>query len=601
MVDNQQLHIAFRNLERQFGEQENNQNTRPAGALSCNIEKNPQVNAVMLRNGRELVEVPKKKKSLSGLEDERPRVEIPFQRGGEAQEMVAKDPIGFQHEFGDIYSCWMGYDMELPKRIAKLEPLHERIQGDDFSGCHLLVRVFFFLQGQNSRMNFLQEEGLDSRPSRYQEMQLSKPEKEEKLLRVLREHKRAIGWTMSDIKDISPAFCMHKILMEEGHKPSMEHQCRLNPIMKEVVRKDVIKWLDVGVVFPISDNKWVNPAQCVPKNGGMTVVVNEQNELIPTRVVTGWKICIVYMKLNNATRKDHFPLPFIDQMLDRYNETNLLLNREKCYFMVREGIVLGHKVSKDGLEVNKAKVEAIGKFLEMDVPFKLDDACLKAFEELKKKLVSAPIIVAPNWNGPFELMCDTSDGAIRTVLGQRTIKVFHSIYYERMTVTPAQINYTVIEKELLTIRDRKGTESQGADHLSRLETRNHVDEGDIIKETFLDEQLLGVTSGEMTQYADFMNYLASGEMSPDLEPHAKRKFLQDVRPYMWDEPFLFKSCSDQLMRRCVPESKINDISHDYNASLCGGHHSSDKMATKVLQSGFYCPRFFKDNHELVRK
>jgi len=90
---------------------------------------------------------------------------------------------------------------------------------------------------------------------------------EEKLLRVLREHKHAIGWTMSDIKGISPAFCMHKILMEEGHKPSMEHQRRLNPIMKEVVRKEVIKWLDAGIVFPISDSKWVSPVQCVPKRG----------------------------------------------------------------------------------------------------------------------------------------------------------------------------------------------------------------------------------------------------------------------------------------------------------------------------------------------
>ena len=89
---------------------------------------------------------------------------------------------------------------------------------------------------------------------------------------------------MVDIHGISLALCMHKIYMEEDHKPSAQHQCRLNPLMKEVVRKEVIKWLDAGIVYPISDSKWVSPVQCVPKKGGMTVVRNEKNELIPTRM-----------------------------------------------------------------------------------------------------------------------------------------------------------------------------------------------------------------------------------------------------------------------------------------------------------------------------
>ncbi|XP_049388027.1 uncharacterized protein LOC125852317 [Solanum stenotomum] len=120
-------------------------------------------------------------------------------------------------------------------------------------------------------------------------------------LRILKRRKRAIGWQLADIHGISPALCMHRIYMEEDHKPSAQHQWRLNPLMKEVVRKKVIKWLDAGIVYPISDSKWVSPVQCVPKKGGMTMVRNEKNELIPIRTVTRWRICMDYRKLNNAT------------------------------------------------------------------------------------------------------------------------------------------------------------------------------------------------------------------------------------------------------------------------------------------------------------
>ena len=105
--------------------------------------------------------------------------------------------------------------------------------------------------------------------------------------------------------------------MNDEYKPTVEHQRRLNPIMKEVVKKEIIKWLDAGIIYPISDSSWVSPMQCVPKKGGITVITNEKNELIPTRTVTGLRVCMDYRKLNKATRKYHFLLPFIDQMLDR--------------------------------------------------------------------------------------------------------------------------------------------------------------------------------------------------------------------------------------------------------------------------------------------
>ncbi|KAL4329403.1 hypothetical protein AHAS_Ahas13G0296600 [Arachis hypogaea] len=282
--------------------------------------------------------------------------------------------------------------------------------------------------------------------------------KEGELLDVLKAHKDALGWTIDDLRGISPAVCMHKILLEDNSKPVVQPQRRLNPTMKEVVQKEVMKLWNAGIIFPISDSSWVSPVQVVPKKGGITVITNEKNELIPTRTVTGWRMCIDYRRLNDATRKDHFPLPFIDQMLERlaghayycfldgysgYNqimvdpkdqektaftcpfgvfayrrmpfglcnapatfqrcmlsifsdmvekflevfmddfsvfgdnfntclkhltlvlkrcqETNLVLNWEKCHFMVPEGIVLGHKVSRKGIEVDKAKVVIIEK------------------------------------------------------------------------------------------------------------------------------------------------------------------------------------------------------------------------------------------------
>jgi hypothetical protein len=140
---------------------------------------------------------------------------------------------------------------------------------------------------------------------------------EEKLLDVLRKHKVAIGWTIEDIKGISPSVVMYKIHLEEDTKPSREQQRRLNPTMQEVVGGEVIKLLDTRVIYPISDSKWVSPIHVVPKRAGLTVVQNKEGELVPTRVQSGWRVCIDYRKLNTATRKDHFPLPFIDQMVER--------------------------------------------------------------------------------------------------------------------------------------------------------------------------------------------------------------------------------------------------------------------------------------------
>ena len=138
---------------------------------------------------------------------------------------------------------------------------------------------------------------------------------EQKLLEILRKYKETIAWSIEDLKGISPSICMHKILLEENAKTSIEHQRRLNPVMKEVVRKKVLKWINASFVYAISNSPWVSLVHVVPKKGGFTMIRNEKNELIQTRTVKGWRVCIDYRKLNTTTRKDYYPLPFIDQIL----------------------------------------------------------------------------------------------------------------------------------------------------------------------------------------------------------------------------------------------------------------------------------------------
>ncbi|GKA90098.1 reverse transcriptase domain-containing protein [Tanacetum coccineum] len=156
------------------------------------------------------------------------------------------------------------------------------------------------------------------------------------LLQVLEKRKGAIAWKMSDIKGISPSFCTHKILMEERFKPVIQPQRSLNPKVQDVVKNKTVRLLDSGLIYPISDSPWVSPIHVVPKKGGMTVVLKDNNELISSLIVTGWSVCIDYLKLNDATRKYHFPLPFIDQMLERLsgNEYYCFLDGFSGFFQI---------------------------------------------------------------------------------------------------------------------------------------------------------------------------------------------------------------------------------------------------------------------------
>ena len=143
---------------------------------------------------------------------------------------------------------------------------------------------------------------------------------EERLLKILKKHRAAIGYTLDDLKGVSPTLYQHRINMEPDAKPVVDHQRRLNLKMKEVVRTEILKLLEAGIIYPIADRRWVSPVHCVPEKGGIIVVPNDKNELIPQRFVIGYRMVIDFRKVNKATRKDHYPLPFIDQMLERLSK-----------------------------------------------------------------------------------------------------------------------------------------------------------------------------------------------------------------------------------------------------------------------------------------
>ncbi|KAK8684027.1 hypothetical protein V6N13_040064 [Hibiscus sabdariffa] len=404
-------------------------------------------------------------------------------------------------------------------------------------------------------------------------------DQEEKLIATLRQHKEALGWTIADIKGISPTICMHKILLEDDHKPTVDAQRRLNQAMKDVVRKEILKWLDTdchSTGRPIKNNIHLPIWNfCLPSDAIRAV---QRTCHVPTlhdcNLLDLNEDCLEIFMDDFSTFGDNFDncLSNLEKVLKRCKETNLVLNWENCQFMVDEGIVLGHKISSKGMEVDKAKIEVISKLpppttvkgirsflghagfyrrfiedfskitkplcslLEQGKPFEFNNDCTKAFNLLKQKLVTAPIVEPPDWKLPFELMCDASDYAVGAVLGQRKEKICHPIYYASKTLNDAQVNYTTTEKEMLAvifafdkfrsyligtkvivhtdhsaikyllakkdakprlirwilllqefdieIIDRKGTENQVADHLSRLENKDIADTIEEIQEIF---------------------------------------------------------------------------------------------------------------------
>ncbi|GJV73840.1 reverse transcriptase domain-containing protein [Tanacetum coccineum] len=384
--------------------------------------------------------------------------------------------------------------------------------------------------------------------------------------------------------------------MEDDFKPVVQMQRRVNPKIHEVIKKEVIKLLDAGLIYPISDSPWVSPVHCVPKKGGMTVVQNDDNELIPTRLVTGWRVCIDYRKLNRCTLERPFSLTFMDQMLDK------------------------------GSFKTFRKLHDPDHLLEKETPFVFSDECKQAFNDLRKKLIESPILVVPNWDYDFEIMCDASDFALEAVLGQRKDKHFHPIHYASKTMTGAQLHYTTTEKEMLAvvyalekfrpylvlsrtivytdhsaikylmakqdaksrllrwilllqefnieIRDKKGAENVAADHLSRLENphKNEL-EKQHITESFPLESLGRFESVKEINVNE--NVINENEKVVDNVVLNNVNVLSDnTTPWLLSE----LPCGGPT----------------------GGHHSANYTARKVFDFGFFWPTIYKDAINLVK-
>ncbi|GJS54981.1 hypothetical protein Tco_0628343 [Tanacetum coccineum] len=237
-------------------------------------------------------------------------------------------------------------------------------------------------------------------------------------------------------------------------------------------------------------------------------------------------------------------LSLLDKMLKRCEDTNLVLNWEKCNFMVKEGIVLGNKISKFGIEVEKDKVDVIAKLPHLTT--------VKVVQNPKLRL-------------------------LRWIL--------------------------LLQEFDIIIRDKKGAENLPADHLSRLENPHQSDlEKKEITETFPLKTLGMVTfrgDSSTPWFANIANYHAGNFIKKGMSSQQKKKFFKDVKHYFWDDPYLFKICADQMIRRCIYGQEAVDILTACHNRPTGGHHGANYTAKKVFDSGFYWPTIYRDAHDLA--
>ncbi|GJR06289.1 reverse transcriptase domain-containing protein, partial [Tanacetum coccineum] len=372
-----------------------------------------------------------------------------------------------------------------------------------------------------------------------------KREEKEQLLKVLKSHKRVIAWKISDIRGIDPNFCTHKILMEDDFKPVVQHQRRVNPKIHEVIKAKVIKLLDAGLIYPISDSPWVSPIHVIPKKG--------------------------------ATRKDHFPLPFMDQMLERLagNEFYCFLDGFSGYF----------QIPIDPQDQEKTTFTyPYGTFAYQRMPFGLCNApgtfqrCMVViFHDMIEKTMEV-------FMDDFSIFGDS----FSSCLSHLDMMLKSGIEVDRAKVDViAKLPPSTMVKEIrsflefdIEIRDKKGVENLAADHLSRLENPHQGDlVGMEINDNFPHESLNMISRNPDNGppwFADIANYLVGN-----------------------DDPYLFRICVDQIIRRCVDGKEDMGILEAYHHGPTGGHHGPNYTAKKVFDSGFFWPTIYRDAHDMV--
>ncbi|RVW25252.1 Retrovirus-related Pol polyprotein from transposon 297 [Vitis vinifera] len=363
-------------------------------------------------------------------------------------------------------------------------------------------------------------------------------DQEDSLLGVLRKCKKAIGWQISDLKGISPLVCTHHIYMEEDAKPVRQPQRRLNPHMQEVVRGEVLKLLQAGIIYPISDSLWVSPTQVVPKKSRITVIQNEKGDEVSTRPTLGWRVCIDYRRLNSVTRKDHFPLPFMDQVLERVSGHH--------FYCFLDGYSGYFQIEIDLEDQEKTTFTCpFGTFAYRRMPFGLCNApatfqrcMLSIFSDMVERIM--------------EVFMDD-------------ITVYGSSYEECLLHLEAVL-HRCIEKDLVLNWEK--CHFMDAKFVWDEKCQRSFEELKQFLTTAPIESLMSVDVAPW--YSHIANFLVTGEVP------------------------------NQIIRKCVPEQEQSGILSHCHDSACGGHFASQKTAMKVIQSGFWWPSLFKDAHSMCK-
>ncbi|GJT23609.1 reverse transcriptase domain-containing protein [Tanacetum coccineum] len=481
-----------------------------------------------------------------------------------------------------------------------------------------------------------------------------KDEEKAALLKVLKSHKRAIAWKLSDIKGVNPEFCTHKILMEEDYEPSVQSQRRplVSPytVLNEATRKDhfPLPFMD-QMLERLAGNQYYCfldgfsgyfQIPIDPKDQEKTTFTCPYGTFAYRRMPFGLcnapgtfqrcmmaifhdmieKMMEVFMD-DFSVFGDSFStcLSHLEKMLKRCEDTNLSLNWEKSHFMVKEGIVLGHKISKSGIEVDRAKVEVIAK-LPHPTTVKATSQLGQSSGKEKTSISNLYTMLArPNEAKAQTHYTTTEKELLAVVYAFEKFRSYLVMSKSIVYTDHSAIKYLFAKKDAkarlmrwilllqefdIEIRDKKGAENLAADHLSRLENP-HQDklENKEINEAFPLETLGSIALQDQSTpwFADFANYHAGKFVIKGMTSQQKNKFFKDVKHYFWDDPFLFKICADQVIRRCVSGQEALDILKACHSGPTGGHYGANYTARKVFDSGFYWPTIYKDAHDFVTR